>query len=303
MSEVAGRMTSTPLCKICGSAEQSVLYRGLVRTGRVGQISAQPQTVWVCGRCGAGYLPPQTVDYASGEYRTLVDGSDAPEDFYSLHDEEQAEKLRMLGTGGLRDTVLMDVGCGAGSFLDLVKGFCKTTIGVEPTHSLRDALVKKGHIAFPYCHEVLANWKGQVDIAVSFSVIEHLEDPLALLKEIRQLLKPNGRLLLSTPNRCDWLLELLPDDYARFFYRTVHTWYFGAEALIKLVRLAGFAEPSLSYLHRYDLSNALLWLRDKRPTGLGALNIGMMGDKLFRGMLEANGRADYLYCSCVNPAR
>lgn len=295
-------MISTPRCKICGNAEQSVLYRGQVRTGRVGQISAQPQTVWVCGGCGAGYLPAQKVDYASGEYRTLVDGSDTPEDFYRLHDGEQAEKLRMLGTSNLRDTVLMDIGCGAGSFLDLVKGFCKTTIGVEPTPSLREALVKKGHEAFPYCHEVPDAWKGQVDVAVSFSVIEHLDDPLALLRGIRRLLKPGGRLLLSTPNRRDWLLELLPDDYARFFYRSVHTWYFDAKALSKLVHLAGFAEPSISYLHRYDLSNALLWLRDKRPTGLGALNIGMMGDKLFRSMLEANGRADYLYCSCVNPA-
>jgi len=296
-------MASTPLCKICRSAEQSILYRGPVRTGRVGQISAQSQTVWVCGGCGAGYLPGQTVDYASGDYRTLVDGSDMPEDFYRLHDAEQADKLRMLGTANLRDTVLMDVGCGAGSFLDLVKGFCKTTIGIEPTPSLREALAKKGHEAFPYCHKVPDVWKGRVDVAVSFSVIEHLEDPLALLRDIRRLLKPGGRLLLSTPNHRDWLLELLPGDYARFFYRTVHTWYFDAEALRKLVRMAGFAEPSISYLHRYDLSNALLWLRDKRPTGLGALNIESMGDVLFRGMLEANGRADYLYCSCVNPAR
>lgn len=292
-----------PICKICGSADQAVLYHGLVRTGRFGQCSAQPQTVWRCGGCGGGYLPAQMVNYESAEYRTLVDGSDAPEDFYRLHDGEQAEKLRMLGTGGLRDTVLIDVGCGAGSFLDLVKGFCKTTIGVEPTPSLREAIVKKGHIAFPYCHEVADIWEGQVDVAVSFSVIEHLKDPLVLLREIRRLLKPGGRLLLSTPNRRDWLLELLPDDYARFFYRTVHTWYFDAEALSKLARLAGFVEPSVSYLHRYDLSNALLWLRDKRPTGLGALKTEAGEDAIFRGMLEANGRADYLYCSCVNPAR
>jgi len=294
-------LVTKPICNICGSVEQSVLYRGPVRIGRVGQASAQPHTVWMCGECGAGYLPAQMVDYASGEYRTLIDGSDTPEDFYRLHDGEQAEKLRMLGTGGLRDSVLMDVGCGAGSFLDLAKGFCKTTIGIEPTPSLQKALVKKGHQAFPYCHEVADVWNGRVDVTVSFSVIEHLEDPLALLRDIRRLLKPGGRLLLSTPNRKDWLLEFLPDDYARFFYRTVHTWYFDAEALSKLVRLAGFAEPVVSYLHRYDLSNALLWLRDKHPTGLGALKTVAVGDAFFRGMLEANGRADYLYCSCVNP--
>ena len=274
-------MASIQPCKICGSVEQSVLYRGPVRSGRFGQSSINLQTVWLCGGCGAGYLPSQAVDYASAEYRMLVDGSDAPEDFYRLHDGEQVEKLRMLGTGSLRDMVLMDVGCGAGSFLDLAKGFCKTTIGIEPTPSFQEALAKKKHEVFPYCHEVPDVWEGQVDVAVSFSVIEHLEDPLAFLKDIRRLLRPGGRLLLSTPNRKDWLLEFLPDDYARFFYRTVHTWYFDAEALSKLVLLAGFADPAVSHLHRYDLSNALLWLRDKRPTGLGTLKTGGGGGCIF----------------------
>lgn len=288
-----------PGCKICGSTRQSVLYQGQIRTGRFGHFSAQPQTIWVCEECGAGYLPAQSVDYVSGEYRTQVDGSDTPEDFYRLHDEEQAEKLRVLGTGHLRNTVLMDVGCGAGSFLDLVRGYCTTTIGVEPTSSLREILVKKGHLAFPYCTDVPKDWHGRVDVAVLFSVIEHIEDPLSLLRDIRSLLKPGGRLLLSTPNRRDWLLELLPEDYARFFYRAVHTWYFDAESLGRLVCRAGFAEPSVSYFHRYDLSNAILWLRDKRPTGLRALKLEEAENKLFCSMLEAHGRADYLYCSCL----
>lgn len=287
-------------CRICGSTEQKVLYQGLIRTGSFGQLSAEPQTVWECGGCQAGYLPGQATDYATGQYRTLVDGSDTPEEFYRLHDAEQGEKLRILGTGGLREAVLMDVGCGAGSFLDLVKGYCRTTIGIEPMTSFRKALTDKGHLAFTYCADVPRDWQGRVDLAVCFSVIEHLEDPLRLLQDIRQLLKPGGRLLLSTPNRRDWLLELLPNEYAQFFYRKVHTWYFDAEAIVKLARLAGFAAASVSYVHRYDLSNSILWLRDKQPTGLGRLDITGCVDGTFSSMLEAAGRADYLYCSCVN---
>ncbi len=290
-------MLRTP-CKICGCSEYEALYRGPIRIGRFGQLSTEPRTVWRCAGCGAGYLPGQAVDYASGEYRSLVDGGETPEEFHRLHDGEQEEKLRLLGTAGLRDTVLMDVGCGAGSFLDLVKGFCRTTIGIEPTPSLRAALVAKGHLAFPYCHKVPNTWIGLVDVAVLFSVIEHVEDPVALLRDVRLFLKPSGRLLLSTPNRQDWLLEFLPDEYGPFFYRAVHTWYFDAEAIAKLGRVAGFAESSVSYVHRYDLSNAILWLRDKRPTGLGKLNIPDSANAIFRSMLEANGRTDYLYCLC-----
>ena len=276
------------------------MYRGPIRVGRLGQLSAGPRTVWQCGGCGAGYLPDQVVDYASGDYRTLVDDSDSAEEFHRLHDPEQAEKLRILGTAGLRDAVLMDVGCGAGSFLDLVKGFCRATIGIEPTPSLRAVLTAKGHLAFPYCADVPDTWDRQMDIAVSFSVIEHVENPIAFLRDIRRFLKPGGRLLLSTPNRGDWLLEVLPGEYRQFFYRAVHTWYFDAESIVRLVQQAGFGEASVSYLHRYDLSNAILWLRDKQPTGRAKLHIPEAANALFRPMLEASGRADYLYCFCRN---
>jgi SAM-dependent methyltransferase len=230
-----------------------------------------------------------------------VDGTDEPEDFYRLHDGEQAEKLRRLGTGGLRETLLVDVRCGAGSFLDLVKGLCRITVGIEPTPSLRQAVAAKGHLAFPYCSDVPGEWEDKTDIAVSFSVIEHVEHPRGLLEDIRRLLKPGGRLLLSTPNRADWLLDVLPDDYAPFFYRLVHRWYFDAASLTRLVELAGFAGVSVSYVHRFDLSNAVLWLRDKRPTGLGKLDLDAAWNDGFRSALEATGRADYLYCAAVKP--
>ncbi len=287
-------------CAICGCAEHDVLYRGPIRVGRFGHLSAEPHTIWRCGGCCAGYLPAPETDYESGAYRTLVDGGDTAEDFYRLHDGEQAEKLRLLGTEGLRGAVLMDVGCGAGSFLDLVKGVCRVTIGIEPTASLRQAVVAKGHVGFPYCSDAAAEWEGRVDVAALFSVIEHVPDPKALLHDIRRLLRPGGRLLLSTPNRRDWLLDVLPDDYAPFFYRLVHTWYFDADAMRRLAELAGFAQASVFYSHRFDLSNAVLWLRDKRPTGLGKLDLPGSADSIFRATLEGSGRADYLYCSCTN---
>jgi len=285
----------SPRCKICGGEEHVVYYRGPVRTGRFGSVTAEPHTVWRCVGCGAAHLPIASVDYESSEYRRLVDGSDRAEDFHRLHDAEQPEKLEALGTAGLRDTVLVDVGCGAGSFLDLVKGFCRTTIGIEPTPTLRGEAAKKGHLTFPYCADVADAWVGRADVAVAFSLIEHVEDPLALLRDIRRLLKPRGRLFVSTPNRRDWLLEILPAEYAAFFYRIVHLWYFDADALGQLLRAAGFLDVAVSYHHRFDLSNAILWLRDKRPTGVGALPVPDGVSEVFRGLLEANGRADYLY--------
>jgi 2-polyprenyl-3-methyl-5-hydroxy-6-metoxy-1,4-benzoquinol methylase len=237
------------------------------------------------------------MDYTSSEYRELVDGDASPEQYYALHDSEQADKLRLLGADKIRGKVVADIGCGAGSFLDLVKGMAAATVGIEPARAYHAAVRSKGHSVFPFCTDAAGEWRGRVDVAVCFSVIEHLDDPVALLREARALLRPGGMLMVSTPNLRDWMLELLPAEYGAFFYRTVHTWYFDQRSLETLSHAAGFADCEVRSVHRFDLSNALLWLRDRRPTGLGTVGLSPVVNAAFAEWLETEGRADYLYAT------
>ena len=282
-------------CRLCGSDKWGLLYNGPIRMGRVGQISQEPQRILKCGNCGVGFLSINKIDYESSEYRELVDGGNTVEHFYQLHDHEQTEKLKVVGTADLRGKVVADVGCGAGAFLDLVKGYCAETIAIEPAQFYHDALTSKGHIGFSYCTEVSSEWVGKIDLATCFDVIEHVENPLEFLQDIRKVLKPGGKLLVSTPNAEDILLELLPQEYRSFFYRLVHTWYFNNQSFEHLAKEAGYSDLSVSYVHRYDLSNIMLWLRDKRPTGCGKLKLWPAVDAAFCRMLEAEGRADNIY--------
>jgi len=291
-------LTDPGRCALCGSSERTVLYAGPIRTGRFGEVTSDPRTVWRCLSCGAGRLYGEAIDYETDEYRDLVDGGGTAEDYHRLHDAEQAGKLGQLGTDALRGKVVMDVGCGAGSFLDLARGLCETTIGIEPSSSLRAAAEAKGHLTFDFCGNVPREWRGRVDLAVCFSVVEHVNDPLALLREIGALLRPGGELLLSTPNRDDFLLELLPAEYGSFFYRRVHLWYFDAASLAGLLVRAGLRDPVITHQHRFDLSNAALWLRDKCPTGVGKFKAPAGADDVFRALLQSSGRSDYLYGRC-----
>jgi 2-polyprenyl-3-methyl-5-hydroxy-6-metoxy-1,4-benzoquinol methylase len=61
--------------------------------------------------------------------------------------------------------------------------------------------------------------EGLFDVIVAAEVIEHLENPRALAREWFRLLRPNGKLILSTPNNESWrsILSLLfRGQYALF---------------------------------------------------------------------------------------
>ena len=288
-------MSITETCRICGGADWSPLFQGPIRVGKPGCYTPDDVVVYLCGGCGAAFLPGAEVDYEGSEYRQLVSGGGEAERYRKILDVEQAGKLELVGVDRLRGKVVADVGCGAGSFLDVAKGVASQTLGVEPTASFHETLRASGHEVTGYTSDALPKWSGKVDVAVCFSVLEHIEDPVPFLCEVRELLGPDGKLLLSTPNRDDWMLELLPEDYGKFFYRHVHRWYFDGASLREVARIAGFDNCEVVCRHRFDLSNALLWLRERKPTGLGRLEVSPVVDAAFGRWLEEQGRGDYLY--------
>jgi SAM-dependent methyltransferase len=145
------------------------------------------------------------------------------------------------------------------------------------------------------------DWAGQVDFAFCFSVIEHIQNPRVFLKEIGELLAPEGKLLLSTPNRRDILIDLKGETYVRFFYRTVHRWYFDRDSFAYCARAANLKMVESRCIQRFGLSNTMLWLRDGRPSGLACLPHldGPLVDRFWKGHLESRGVGDYLYFKLV----
>lgn len=286
-------------CEICGSKAWESAYIGPVRDGAFGRLTP-PTLVGRCGGCGVERLEERAAKgsdfYESHDYRSFLDQPTDTAGFFPEHDILQLQNLQQLWPSSLRGKVIADVGCAAGSFLDHVRGLAAKAVAIEPCSEYHDSLAAKGYDVYSFASDAIAAGT-QVDWAFTFGTIEHVLDPREFLKEIGQMLLPEGRLLLSTPNRKDVLMSLLPDDYPSFFYRSVHRWYFDRESLAICARQAGLKVIELRCAHRFGLSNAMTWLRDRRPGGRAALPcVGTaLFDDFWSRALEAQDAGDYLF--------
>jgi len=292
------------ICKICGSSDLNVVYEGRVRIGRFGNLSRNAVKVFQCKSCKIITLPgimENTAEYyESSAYREEVDCGADVRLFFNLHDKEQIRNLSVTGIELYREKVVADIGCGAGSFLDAIRGYAKSVIAVEPSVKFRQSLSSRGYKTYPYAKDAAIEQKDKIDIAVSFSVLEHVESPLSFLEEIRTLLISDGKLIISTPNACDILLEALPDDYPSFFYRKAHLWYFTPEALSNILKLAGYRYIRIIPYHRFRLANFLAWMKDKIPKGdLESNFITPAMDAVWKSELERTMRCDYLFAEAI----
>ena len=288
-------------CEICGTLEWKVSYEGPIRDGAFGSLTVNSCSVAECLTCGVQRLDePSCRDeevYADQTYRHLVGEGASSDEYWSLHDSEQVRNLDAVWRESLRGKTVVDVGCGAGSFLDSIHGLAEETIGIEPCVVYHETLRSQGHKVHASLEELLGEREGFADLACCFSVIEHVANPKDFLQSICRLLRPEGILHASTPNRDDVLVALLPEDYARFFYRTVHRWYFDRASLAACGELGGFSRADVRCYHRFGFANTLLWLRDRGPAGdTGDLRVATpLMDQFWKSYLESEGMGDYLY--------
>ena len=138
--------------------------------------------------------------YEAADYRQAVGDGAAIAGYFANHDQLQLRELRRLPDLPIRGRVVADIGCGGGSLLDYVHTLAAATIAVEPYAGYHESLRERGHRVFADAAQATAV-AGQVDLATAFAVIEHIADPVAFLQSVRALLKPDGCLVVSTPNR------------------------------------------------------------------------------------------------------
>jgi len=141
---------------------------------------------------------------------------DAFADEFAAHAEHSAYNAHydrpavLEALGDVSGSTVLDVGCGSGLYaVELVRRGAKV-IGIDGSARLiehaRQRLDGSADLRVHDLSEPL-DWLADqvIDEALMALVIHHLEDPLPTLREIHRVLRPGGRLLVSTVHPfADW---------------------------------------------------------------------------------------------------
>ncbi|WP_312678764.1 class I SAM-dependent methyltransferase [Stutzerimonas nitrititolerans] len=145
----------------------------------------------------------------------------------------------------LRVGSLLDVGCGDGAYLALVRDCGWKVTGVEP-----DSLAANNArtIGLTVCGDlsILLDNKELFDVITLSHVIEHVHDPLKTLRDCFDLLRPGGQIWLETPNT-DSLVHQEFGEKWRGLEAPRHLVLFNKHTLMSAVNNVGFVDGE--FLH------------------------------------------------------
>lgn len=197
---------------------------------------------------------------------------------------------------------VLEIGCGAGELLSLIKPLVRTCVGVELNRAFIEH-VKSALAIEAYAADFLTiDFGRQFDLIIMVDTLDHLPNPREVLLGMKGLLKPEGFLWITVPNRNEALNFFLPEPnlsaYRKFFWHKAHFFYYTRETIAKLFDAVGM-EAEIACYHQYTLKNYLKWYFVGKPQANyieGATDYGLFsgGDpfevEMNRLLQEANAR-------------
>ena len=203
-----------------------------------------------CADCGLVQINPQPLNE---EVRKRYDAAFGEDYFaYELSNENnflnlQLQALKDIGFEKLerelilngRNMRVLDIGCATGALLAWLRERGWETTGLEISGPQAEyARQKKG---LDIRSVPLENNKfpdGTFEVVWASHLIEHLNDPAGMLREVWRILAPKGRFLVTTPNVAGFQARLFKTRWRSAIFD--HLYLFSLKTLRRLLRENGF---------------------------------------------------------------
>ena len=185
---------------------------------------------------------------------------------------------------------IIEFGCGSGDFLRSVTSKSDEGCGVEIQKDYIDYLKDNGI----NCIENLSELKDNLyDSVFAFHSVEHLNDPISSLKEIKKKLNKNGVAVIEVPHANDFLLNIMKlESFKKFTLWSQHLILHTRLSLEVFLKEAGFSSILIQGVQRYPLSNHLKWLLEDKPGGHKSIISSLDSDDLHLAYEKALQKID-----------
>lgn len=222
---------------LCGGSDD----RLIARRDRFGI----PLDTRLCTNCGLmrsdPYMDDESIEqFYGGIYRDIYTSG-----WLELTPVESFESQRWAGLeirrwltskGFAAPELVFEIGCGGGGILQVFSDWGSRVVGCDFDERYLAEGRRAGLELERGSAETLSS-HGRADLVILSHVLEHLRDPISILREVPQLLKPTGQLYVEVPG----VLEI------RKAYKTLdsflvnaHVWHFSLRTLDYVLGLAGF---------------------------------------------------------------
>ncbi len=238
-------------CPICGGSHlDSLLYLPKipafvnVLSDTLEEAKSLPQgtqSLVQCEHCG--FVFNRTYEASKVMYDTGYHAERCHSDYYTQHIRHVVDLIESISP--LKGQTVLEVACGDGEFLaEVAKRGPEIAVGVDP--SAPECKGNLFHLEKTLFDEAyLKRMSGPVDIIINRHMVEHILNPLDMLKHFRRALSADGILYLETP-RLDWILE----NQAFFDFPYEHCAYYSDSFMVRLLNMAGFEITAME--HSYD---------------------------------------------------
>lgn len=163
---------------------------------------------------------------------------------------------QVLKQHGLYSDVLLDVGCGTGNLKPFVSQLCDRYIGIDAVQ-YSDFPANTEFVLQNLDQSLTSLADNMADVVISVETIEHLENPRAFYRELVRLVKPNGYVIVTTPNQLSLLskITLLLKNQFNAFQEAPGLYPSHITALLeidlrRIAREAGLSEIQIVYSDR-----------------------------------------------------
>lgn len=227
----------TVKCTLCGSVDHGVLETRA-------RFGMKANTV-ICRRCGLVFLNPRMTPaeyeqfYSSSAYRKLYSNAERPTKVLDERSLRGAREKFLFVSGaidlsGFSRKKFLDIGCSAGYLPFIFSQHGWESDGIEPTKTFAEHGRKKFGL------DIKTGMLNSVSIRKKYSLItmvhvfEHMTDPHATLKKIRNILAEDGLVYIEVPN--------VQEFYGRFSQGCdiAHPYFYSPQTLRAVLAASGF---------------------------------------------------------------